>query len=377
MEILLKKANIKDAQIKRLTVKIVSTNLSALSEACYKPDLKKHYYEFLKLSNLTEKDVREFTKRRWKGRKEAKFAIVSEPIANFYVFLMQYFLSKKDTKTYQYLMALYIIRHYANKARGFWPNYCKPEVFKYALDVLTKTHLFSREKTISNALFYISKEMIKRWTDGILNNNLDEISLFMITSRHRVAQSLRSFANTYYRVDEEGSALKTEDDYEDSGSDDGESAYQQQTVDKSIALIDNITKKITVYRHFDKNALEDAKKVTKINVSLANRIVSKINNTKYSDNLRLIYKLYLKDIKSTNQLCGKDFYAYVRQLMQIKRTTSKIYFKQQINILLLSLLKDFNYSKEYSKLTNQTKFLINLFLAYYLSMVFRNSLCKR
>ena len=51
-------------------------------------------------TNLTEKDVREFTKRRWKGRKEANFLLHKEALSNFYIFLMQYFLQKNDIITY-------------------------------------------------------------------------------------------------------------------------------------------------------------------------------------------------------------------------------------------------------------------------------------
>ena len=92
MEQLLAKAKVNDSQLKSLLTRVVAKNLSALSEPCYYPKVKKNYYEFLKLTGLTEKDVREFAKRRWKGRKEAKFGTQSNAVANFYVFLMQYFL---------------------------------------------------------------------------------------------------------------------------------------------------------------------------------------------------------------------------------------------------------------------------------------------
>jgi hypothetical protein len=130
-----------------------------------------------------------------------------------------------------------------------------------------------------------------------------------------------------------------------------------------------------VYRYSDRKAQEEARKLSKINASLATQIVTKLSNVKNSDSIRLILKLYLKDLKETKNLCGKDYDKYVRQLMTIKRTKQKIYFKQQINILLMSLLRDFGYKQKYSKLTSQTQFLINLFLAYYLTMLVKNSVC--
>jgi hypothetical protein len=370
MKELLSKSNIKDSQLKSLVVRVVAKNLSSLSEPCFYPELKKHYYEFLKLTGLAEADIKEFVKRRWKGRKEAKFLTTTDPIANFYVFLMQYFISKRDKQAFANMMTLYIIRHYSALMHKHF-KFCNNDVFKYALETLTKTHLFFREKSISNALYYMAQEMIRKWTIGIGKGNLDNISAFMIESRHRVSQSIKSFAQTYYKVSEEGVGIKTE---EMPGEED-ENSYQTQSAERSTKLIDDITQKITVYRYSDRKAQEDARKISKINASLATQIVTKLNNVKYSDNIRLILKLYIRDLKETKNLCGKDYDKFVRNLMTIKRTKQKIYFKQQINILLLDLLKDFGYKQKYTKLTSQTQFLINLFLAYYLTMLVRNSIC--
>lgn len=370
MDELLSKAKIKDSQLKSLIVRIVSRNLSSISEPCYYPDLKKHYYEFLKFTDLTEKDVREFVKRRWAGKKEAKFQTNTDSIANFLVFLLQYFLRKRDKVAYNNLMVLYVIRHYANLMHKHF-KYCNPDTFKYALETLTRTHLFSRERTISNALYYMGQEMIRRWTRVLRNNDLDGIGFFMRESRHRVSQSVKSFAQTYYRIAEKGGGIKTGE----LPSDD-EEGQAPQTAERSLKLIDDIAKKITIYRYTDRKAQEEARKLSKINSSIATQIVSKLNNTKYSDDIRLILKLFTRDLKNVNQLCGKEYENYVRQLMSIKRTKLKIYFKQQINMLITSLLKEFDYWEKYKKLTSQTQFLINLFLAYYLTMLMRNSVCK-
>ena len=369
MEQLLAKVKITDSQLKSHLTRVVAKNLSSLAEPCYYPEVKKHFYEFLKMTGLTEKDIKEFTKRRWRGRKEARFAIHNDSIANFYVFLMQYFLQKRDKTAYKYLMVFYMIRHYANLMHKTF-KFCNEDVFKYALEVLNKTHLFSREKTISNALFYIAGEMVRRWTKGLRSNDPDAISRFMQDSRTRVSQSMKSFAQTYYKAADEGVAMKTEDEPSDEDNN-----YQLKSAEKGVKLADEITKKITVYRLSDRKSQEMARRLAKVNASLATQIVSKLNNTKYSDNLRVIYRLYIKDIPNAKSLCGSDYESYVRQLMSIKRTRMKIYFKQQINLLLMNLLDEIDYKDKYSKLTSQTQYLINLFLAYYLTMILKNSVC--
>ena len=370
MKELLQKAKMNDAQLKSLVSRVVAKNLSALSEPCFYPELKKNFFEFVKATGLTEKDIKDFVKRRWKGRKEASFSTNVNPIANFYVFLLQYFLYKNDKQTYNYFMILYILRHYSSLIHKHF-KFCNPDTFKYTLEVLTKTHLFLRERTISNAIYYMAQEMIRRWTNSLKTNDLDGIGLFMREARHRVSQSVKSFAQTYYKISEEGAGMQTSE----IPSEEDENSYQIQTSDKYTRLIDDITKKITVYRFTDRAIQEEARKLSKISASLATQIVTKLNDPKNSDLIRIILKLYLKELKEVKQICGKEYEGYVRQLMSLKRTKSKIYFKQQINILLLNILKDFDYLPKYQNLTNQTQFLVNLFLAYYLTMLVRRTVC--
>ena len=370
MEELYRKLKIDESRIKRLVVNIVSSNLSSLAMPCFYPELKKHLYELLRMSGLTEKDIKEFTIRRWKGRKEAKFRAQSDPIANFYVFLIQYFLRKRDKNAYKHFMIFYLIRHYANLMHKYF-TYCNDETFKYALEILTRTHLFAREKTIPNALFFMSDEMIRRYTKALQKNDLDAISKFMQESRNRVEQSLRSFASTYYKTAESGAGLKTEE----TPDDENENAYQDVTKETGTRLIDDMVRKITVYRYIDHKALEESRKLAKVNASLATQIVGKLNDTKYVDNLRITLRLFVKDLNDSKSLCGKEYYPFVRRLMSVKRTRSQIYFKQQIGLLLTDVLKKIGYYKKYNKLTSQTQFLINLFLAYYVTMILRNSVC--
>lgn len=370
MDILLKKAKINKIKIRAEVTKIVAYNLNSLVEPCFYPNIKKYYYEFLDNSGLTDTDAKEFTKRRWKGRKEYKFHIHMDVLNNFYIFLMQYFLKQKDMVTYRYLMLFYTLRQYTNELYNNLP-YCIPETFKYALDNLTRNHLFVREKTIGNALYYLSNESIRRWTNVLETNDLDGISRFMTESRSRINQSLRSFREEYFRVAEEGGGIKTEV----STTDDEENSYQSDSGEKTIRIIDDVVRKITVYKSVDIKSQEEARNLTKINSSIATVIINKLGNTKYIDIIRIILKLFIRDLTSVKKLCGKEYYDFVRQLMTIKRTKQKIYFKQQINILLLELLKDSRYTGTYNKLTVQTQFLVNLFLAYYITLQMRTSSC--
>lgn len=368
METILKKVNINNNQLRSLLVKIVAKSISDLSEPCYCPNFKKHFYDILKITKVSRKDIQEFNKRRWAGRKEEKFDLFQDGIANYYVFLMTQLLKKNDQLTFRYLMIFYIIRHYISLFRKKF-KYCNKDVFKYSLDTLTKTHLFSREKTIGNALVHLSSEMIKRYSNPIKENNIDQISKFIQESRTRLSQSMKSFASEYYKSVERGLGLKS---FEEPDEDEKQ---QYTPTEKSIKAIDIVLKKIVIYRFIDLKAVEEAKKLTKIKGSLAILITNNITNIKYSDQIRTIFTLYIKNLSDINSLCGKDYNRYLRNLMALKRVKTQIYFKQQINLLLLKIMQDIGHSKRYSNFTSQTQFLINLFLAYYLTLVFRNTIC--
>ena len=364
-------SKIKRSAIRNRLTKIVSSNLANLVKPCFKPSLQTHYFELLRLSGLTDKDVKLYSKNRWKGRQEAKFLNHLDPKSNFYIFLMTYFLRENDIHSFKLMMIFYIIRHYRSRMDIHFPKFCDENLFKYTLEVITKTHLFAREKTIPNALYFIADEMIRKYKDGIKNDDLDKISLFIQESRTRIRQSVASFAETYYKANEQGVKIKTEED----PSEDEENEHQYESEEKSLRAIDEVTRKITVYKFVDKKAQEEAKKISRINTSTSIVISNNINNVKYADDIRIILKLFTKDMKSVKEVCGKEFYKYVRSLMAIKRQKAKVYFKQQVNALLLKVLQDTKSIKNYDKLTTQTQFLLNLYLAYYLTLLFRRTIC--
>lgn len=371
MKILLDKAKINHNGLKKFLTKVVSEELSNLTEPCFVPKIKKYYFNLLHLCNLTEKDVKEYVKRFYYGTIYSEFQLHKDPITNLIIFIMHYFLSVDDTSGYFMTMLYFSIRYYTNLMFKQL-RFCNPDAFKYAMENLAKTHLFSREKTISNALYFMAKEIIRRHTSGIKKGNPEEIAKMITEIRTRISQSIKSFAELYYRAQEKGTMVRNpyEGEDEETGN-----KFQEQSQEKYQRIIENVAKKICVYRYIDKKALLDAKTITKINLSIATILSNSITNVKYLDNIKIIMKLFLKGIKDVKTLCGKEYYKYIRDLMSIKRTSSIIYFKQQIGELIEKLIDGINYRVKYDKLSNQSKFMINLYIALYITMILKNTIC--
>ena len=369
MESLYQKAKIDFKKIKKIIYKVSSLELSNLVEPCHYPEIKKYYYELLYACQLTEKDIKRFTKEYWKGRPESQWLLQNDPLAMFYLFLMYVCIKENDTMAYQSSMLFYMIRNYTNLMFK-QIRYCNAPVFKVALERVSKSHLFSREKSISGALYHLSKEMEKRYTKGIEDSNKELISRFMTESRHRISQSVKTFAQIYYKLNEEGVSFK--DPYE--GDEGNEFQYQQQ--DNNTRVIDNIVRDITVYKYIDDNAITDAKTLSKISLTLARLLANEITDLRYTDNIKIILEMFFKDVKSMNSICGSRYFLYVRKLMATKQVSANN-FKHYIEELLLKMLPEIKYDEKYKQQSRQTQFLVNLFVAYYISMIFRNKLCKK
>ncbi len=369
MEILLNQSNIDFAKLRTFITKTSAAELTALSETCYYPSHKKYYHTLRSITKISEKDIKEFPKRYWKGLKESKFLIHKDTTRMFYVFLLHVLANNHlEKRTFPTMMLLIAIREYSNLMHT-QIKYCNPDYFNYALQHQTKTHLFSREKTIGSSLYFLSQEMVKKHFKKIKENDKEIISKFVQEFRGRIHQSIKSFAELYYEAAERGEGIKTEIEPNE------ETGYQAQSKDNISKLVDSVVKKITVYREVDKKGIEESRKATKINQSLAVSIAKTITNLKYADNIRVCLTLFIKDITDKNMICGPGYNTYIKKLMSIKRTKERVYFKQQIGILLGIILKELKMDKKFDMFTNQTKFSITSFLARYITYFVKTQLC--
>jgi len=136
-----------------------------------------------------------------------------------------------------------------------------------------------------------------------------------------------------------------------------------------------VAQKICVFKEVDYKAIEQAKSLTRINTSFTTIITNALQKPELSENIKFIIELFFKDMKSVNDICGKNSISYVKKLMSLKRTTKSVYFKQEINTLLLKIIKDTRLASKYNTLTPQTQFQINSFLSFYLAFYTKNLVC--
>ncbi len=371
MEILLEKSKINPTQLQRVMLKLTSSDVNNLSQPCYIPGHKKEYHTILNVVGLTDKDIKAFTKRTYKGTIAQSFNIANEPATNLLLFIMWYALKKNMKTLYHTTLVYHMIRQYGHVMKRHFKQFCNVETFSYTLETITKTHLFAREKTIGNSIFHLAGEIQKKYTNDIKTFNVDGIIQFISVSRHRISQSVKSFAEHYYRAWQEGNVIKSQSDV----TDDENNLYQNQVQERGKRIIDAAVKKMTIYRIIDRKAMIESAKITKAKPVIAELITKELNNIKYADEIRLILQLFIKEITDKSMLCGKNYQIYIKKLMAVKRTRAKIYFKQQISILIMKIMKNIGYTKTFNSYTTQIQYMISSFLAFYLTMSMRNMVC--
>lgn len=371
MEEILKKIKY-TPDLQKLITRLAATEISAISQPCYFPPLKKAYNEMLMEIGLTDQDVKAFIHRMLSETTSADFKIMRDPATILLLLIMHIFIKKKNNAGLTDALVYHMVRQYSHVMNRQFPKYCTPAVFSYALNNLTKTHLFVREKTIANSLVYLAKEVLRRFAPTLQKWDVEQLVQFVYISRHRISQSVKSFAETYYQADKEGYGIKTQ--IEPTEDEEG-SSFQHQIIERGKKSIDDVSKKITIYRYVDKNALEFSLEFTKIKLEIANSIIREMAHPQYAEEIRMMLTLYIKKMEEKNELCGRRYLEYVRSLMVIKRTTEVVYFKKYVVDLLKHLLKNAKLLNLYNSATNQSQFNLAVFLAIYITSVFKNSIC--
>jgi hypothetical protein len=357
MNQLLSIARINDSELKSILIRIRGGELLRLSEPCYYPNLGKFDLQLIHATGLNEQDIKDFVERTWRGRPQEKLKSFRD--ASFLVWLMWYCLTQNDVPGFKSVLIYQMIKQYRKLYKRYFRTICNLNVFILALNRLSKSHLFSGEGAIPGAISYLSNDLAQKFEQGIKDWDLDEISKCIAESRSRLNQSFRTFANLYYAI------LKTP----------GEYRIPSTQVNSPIPtlreeVLQYVATQICMGGYKDQQAIDEAKKNTKISGSMAIALVDELSNgttsTRYFDILKYILTTLLASPLSA---LIDDI---VTRLMSIKRTTKSVSFKKEIQDLTSVLAENSGRKQEFRSLTPQTQFRVSKFLAYYIARVLRN-----
>lgn len=342
----------------------VSNELAKLSESCYYPKVNLIYKELLYLSKTDEKKLKLYSYNKYKN---PKWRLLHDPYTILLVLIIQDSVKQKDIAEAISAFNLLALRNYSNL---MWKTirYCNRDYFDLALNKLSHSHLFRQKRTIGSSILHLSKSVYQRFYKALQEDDTEKIVIMIYEIRHRISQSIKSFASKYYMVAADKEKLKSVEDDEE--------IYKKETLEIKIKNFSSkISKDICVYGKIDKQAMEQSIQITKFNKKLAIKYIQTINKIKYLENVNLLINLMLKNISNFENICNIKFLDYVRSLMAVKTSSKPIFFKKILIKIHSQIIEDLKYQKWFDGLSTQSKATSRNFLAYYITFIIRRYIC--
>jgi len=294
-----------DREIERLLSKMIATELTNMTRPCYYPKFtsyKKDLYAYLK---ITDADIKDFY-RQFRPQ-YGKFKIIKDHTTLLLVICVIHFTRTKKEKLATMLYELLAIKFYGSFLMKVMGKFCREDLWPQAVESLSVKHLYKRHNGIPGAISYIADLEYKKHKESFKRTRINDYELLQALQilRTRIAQSIKSFAEAYYRLyNSKETGIVSRDDRE---------SESEQEREKLIA--DEISNRITTYKQMDSVAFQRASMISGLRRDLCVEIVRSISTIEKKEELKFILILMgriqpLKNVCIENKRMG-----FIRKLL--------------------------------------------------------------
>ena len=336
----------------RAVSKIVAYELSNISISCYYPKLTKYYQDLQQLTNIDETHIKIFKKSL--DPKYRNMSVLTDKYTLLLIMSLIYFKRKNKNEISKILYKLLVIKFYSNLLHKHFPKFCDEKTFSITIERLSARHLFKVKNGIPNALMYISDFEFERIHNKLKSPELSDADLTALVYmlRHKVAQSVRSFAELFYKIHQDESITQSEEDLEQKGS---------------SVVADKISMSICTYGQVDKVALTMAINNSGLRKSIAFDLISNLSNPDYKDQLKFIIIL-LSRVDDLKNICVEKTRNRLIRRVHAGSSIGKYNVKDQFK----SLIKNVQVSSN-----TRTTYMEQLvsFTLQYITLFLRNRIC--
>jgi hypothetical protein len=333
--------------------------LGELVTDCYYPKIASIYRELLHRTKADEKELIKYSKQKYNN---PKWKLLHDPFTTLAIILIKISLEQKDYISALSVFNLMSIRTYTNTMHTFI-KYCNSTYFKSALNMLAKSHLFNLKHTIPSSIIYLSNQLFQKYKTDIEIDNIPQIIKMVMEIRTRFFQSVRSFAEKYYKVSKDGEGLIKSEEEKD---------YVQSYEKDLQKIISDTARNITVYGHIDSEVLDLTQKLTKFNKDLSSKYIYALNNPSFTNSIIDALYLLLKPMNDFSIMQKSDYLDYIKNLMSVKVSKQPVYFKKIITEIHNNIISKLKLEKWYNNLSVQSQALSRSFIAYYLALYIKN-----
>lgn len=344
-----------DSKVYRYMSKIYSVEASNVSNPCYLPKLVKYYADIKKITNIDEYKIKEF-----KDGIDPKyrFNIYTDKYTCLLMIAMLYYTRRGKYDLAKIFFQFLGIKFYSSRLHTHFPKFCNQDIWVITFDRLSPKHLFKVKNGIPNAIYYLGEEVFNRNRVKLSREDLEDKDLVAIvySLRTRIFQSVRSFAELYYKISEE----KLKKDYSDS---------EQSAEAEAVSVIsEKISMMMCSYGQIDKDALNKSIIKTGFRKELAKAIVSQVSNHEYKDKVKFIIILIGRTSDLKGVCVDRSRTLMLRRMNSNTKIMGKYIIKNEIEELLHSLEIGHTLKTTYNGTIIQ-------FFSQYLTLFMRNRIC--
>jgi len=344
-----------DSKVYRYISRILGIELAEISKPCYKPKVVKYFADLQHILGVDDKKIKEFVAGIIVPYPHI-FKIYKDKFTVLLLIATIYYTRKGKPEIAKAFFTFLNLKFYSSRVHRHFPKFCNGELWIIALDRLSPKHLFRTKKGISSAILYIAEFDYNKNKEKLKSPELQDKILGDIVYglRTKIAQSVKSFAQLYHAMYNEGLLKSTSDEDEEIGG---------------VKLVaDKISMTMCTFGQIDKGALSKAIIQSRLRKDLTISIVSQFSVSEYKDKIRFIIILMsrLGDLKS---VCKEP-----DRLKLIRRINSN--FKIGGRYLLKNEIKDLLYSLESGyQLKNLYDIQLVNFFSHYLTLFIGSRIC--
>lgn len=289
--------------LNRYLTKATSQELSFMLRPCHTPKMVSYYGDIKKYTGIDESDIKDFF-NNLPSSYIKNFAILTDKITSAIFISIIYYLRIKSYNTAKLLFYFLGIRFHSNNMSKMFKLYCKEGVWESAMNSISQKHLYKVKGGISNSTVYLIEEEYKKRKPILENLDLTEqellLAIYML--RTRLAQSLKSFAETYYKIEKLGNLTSELDE-------------EGETQSDVNIISDKVSESICTYSSIDKKAVAIALIKSRIRKEIGENLIKNLSKVGLKQEIKFLVMLMYK-FQNLKDLCVETTrMSYVRKLI--------------------------------------------------------------
>lgn len=340
-----------DRKIHRKVSTIVGSELSNLGKVCYYPKMVRYFEDLISELQLTNEDIKRFKETNI-GKRYSSFSILNDKQTLMLVIAIIYFARRKQLDVSELFFLFLAVKLHSNLMHKHF-KFCQPDAYAMALERISHKHLYKVKGGIPSAIKYVSDTEFKKYRIVLGSNRLtdDSIVKMVYALRTRLSQSIKSFAETYYKITEEGGGHTTSEDVED----------------KLERIADKIAMTMCTYGQVDKGAVSSAILKSGIRKELGLTIASEMSDPDYKDSIRFIIIL-IHRLSSIKNICSESKRLLIVRKIESGQKVGNYAIRERILELINGLPSAYSL-----KTTHKSQ--VVMFVSHYLTLYIQRRVC--